>query len=159
MNPSDIKQVLVITKVKIMESGLLAIRLLKASLTNDFTSLADFGNEDLQVIRKAWRLANVLLNEVEVKQFKRVLESTLNDNSFDIGELEHKDLVSADKRQKMRNVIKVRDINSFKQILKPYIDLHHSFISSIICSWVISSIFAILLNDRYSKKYKRTTAS
>lgn len=102
-----------------MESGLLAIRLLKASFTNDFTSLADFGNEDLQVIRKAWRLANVLLNEVEVKQFKRVLESTLNDNSFDLGELEHKVLVSADKRQKMRNVIKVRDINSFKQILKP----------------------------------------
>ena len=101
-----------------MESGLLAIRLLKASFTNDFTSLADFGNEDSQVIRKAWRLANALLNEAEVKQFKRVLESTLNDNSFDLGELEHKDLVSADKRQKMRSIINVRDINSFKQILK-----------------------------------------
>lgn len=102
-----------------MESGLLAIRLLKASFTNDFTSLADFGNEDLQVIRKAWRLANVLLNEVEVKQFKRVLESTLNDDSFDLGELEHKDLINADKKQEIRSIIKVRDINSFKQILKP----------------------------------------
>ena len=102
-----------------MEPGLLAIRLLKASFTNDFTSLADFGNEDLQVIRKAWRLANVLLNEVEIKQFKRVLESTLNDNFFDLGELEHRNLVSTDKKQNMRSIIKVRDINSFKQILRP----------------------------------------
>lgn len=88
-----------------MESGILAIRFLKASYTNDFTSLADFGNEDPQVIRKAWQLANVLLNETEVEQFKRVLE--------------HSGLTSIQKKkEEATTFIKIKDINSFKQILK-----------------------------------------
>ena len=101
-----------------MESGILAIRFLKASYTNNFTSLADFGNEDPRVIRKAWRLANVLLNETEIEQFKRVLESTLNNNCSDLGELNHQDLANIQRRQEARNILKVRDINSFKLILK-----------------------------------------
>jgi ABC-type bacteriocin/lantibiotic exporter with double-glycine peptidase domain len=120
MNLFDIKQALDITRVKTMESGILAIRFLKASFTNDFTSLADFGNEDPQTIRKAWRLANILLNESEVEQFKRVLESTLSNDSFDLGELEHRTWANIqNKKEKSKSILEAKDINSFKQILKP----------------------------------------
>lgn len=61
-----------------MKPELLAIRLVKSILNNDYLDLETLGNEDVRDIRKAWELARTLLNNEEIKAFKQVLTTQID---------------------------------------------------------------------------------